>query len=126
QRRPACEIGHIFDMTRSHHSSVVDRNIHEHFIEFYVLLCMGVYKVMILKARDRQYRRPIQLRIIKSIDKMKTAWTRGCKTYAKLAGVFRIGACHEGGRLLVPHLNESDPVGALSERLHDSIDAVPR
>jgi len=38
----------------------------------------------------------------------------------------RVGARHECGGFFMPNLNEPDLIGALSQRLHDSVDAVAR
>src|SRR5215813_6878776 len=67
QSRTACKIRNTFDMTSPHNTSVVNRDIHEHLVQLDILLCMCLDKIMILKARDRQNRRPIELRIVQTV-----------------------------------------------------------
>src|SRR5438477_13034096 len=55
---------------------------------------------------------------------MDATGSRGRDTHSELARVLRIGACHEGGRFLVSHLDETNLVLPFPERLHDPIDPV--
>ena len=67
QRSPACKICDILDMAWSHDTRVVNRHIHEYLIQFDILLGMRVHEIVVLKSRDRQNRRAIQLRVIQAI-----------------------------------------------------------
>src|SRR5262245_46963347 len=57
---------------------------------------------------------------------MNAAWSRSSEAASQLPGMLGIAAGHEGGRLLVPHLNETDFVLPFAKRLHDAVDAVTR
>src|SRR5438094_1857970 len=49
----------------------------------------------------------------------------GCgQTAAQLSGMLRVGASHERGGFLVPHLYEPNHILPLAEGFHDSVDAV--
>jgi hypothetical protein len=114
------------DMVRTHDTRVVNGDVHEYLVEFHVLLRMGVNQVVILQARDGQNRLAVKLRVVQTVQQMQPARSGCCEANAELACVFRISACHEGGALFVADLNESNLVGSLAERFHDSVDAVAR
>jgi hypothetical protein len=51
---------------------------------------------------------------------------RKWRPHPELSSVFRVGARHECGSFFVANLNEPDLIGALSKRLHNSVDTVAR
>jgi hypothetical protein len=55
---------------------------------------------------------------------MNPARARSGKAYTELSSVFRVRAGHECGGFFMAHLNEPDFVGAISQRFHDSVDAI--
>src|SRR3954463_2710718 len=57
---------------------------------------------------------------------MNATWTRGGEANAQAPGELGIAAGHQRRRFLVAHLYEADAVLALSQRLHDAVDAVAR
>lgn len=54
------------------------------------------------------------------------AWRRSTPPADARAGRFGVGAGHEGGGFLVPHLQEADAVLTHAQRLHDAVNAVAR
>jgi hypothetical protein len=57
---------------------------------------------------------------------MDAARTRGCETHAEFAGVLRVGARGEGGRLFMAHLDESNFVLANAKSFDDTVHAIAR
>ena len=55
---------------------------------------------------------------------MDAAWTRSDDAAAESTRKLGIAAGGKGRRLLVPHLDEADPVLTLAKRLDDAIDAI--
>jgi hypothetical protein len=55
---------------------------------------------------------------------MNAAWTRGGEANPQSPGELGIAAGHQGRRLLMTHLHEADAVLALSQRLHDAVNAI--
>lgn len=105
---------------------VVGRHIDEKLVQLDILLAVSVDEVVVLKPRDRQHRLSIQFRVIKTVQQMNAARAGSGQAHTQLPGVFRVGARHKCGSLFMPNLNEPDLIGALSQRLHDSVDAVAR
>src|SRR5438132_14371909 len=56
---------------------------------------------------------------------MQPSRTRSCKANTKPACVFCVSTSHTSRCYFVADLNKPNFVGALSERLHDSVDAIP-
>jgi hypothetical protein len=84
---------------------------------------------VVRKAGDRDHGGAVELRVVETVEQMHAAGTRGRETAADAAGPFRVRAGHEGGGLLVSHLDESDRRRLLarvlaSQRFHDPVDAV--
>jgi hypothetical protein len=122
----AGERGHVLHVRRSHDALAVDRDVGEDAVEIDVLLREGADQIVKVMPGDRENRLPVELRVIQPVQQMQPARSGGGKTDAELAGVLRIRAGHERGRLLVPDLNEPDRVLALPERFHDAVDSVAR
>ena len=91
-----------------------------------ILLGAGLYQVMIGQAGDRQHRRPVELGVIKPVQQMDAARTRGREATPDFAGPFGVGAGHEGGALLMADLDKADTILAGPQRFHDAIDTVAR
>src|ERR671937_348219 len=72
-------------------------------------------------AGYRNHRRAICLGVVQACQEMNSAWPRCCDTRAKLAGVFCVGTCHEGGRFFVANEHESYLMSAASERIDKAV-----
>ena len=81
---------------------------------------------MKMVAGDGENRLPVQLRVIQPVQKMDPSRPGRGQAHAQLACIFRVSACHECSRFLMSDLDETDFVFALPERLHNSVNAVPR
>src|SRR5262249_13447634 len=92
----------------------------------HVLLRVRLNKIVILQTGDCQHRRAVQFCIIEAIQEVQATWTRSCKAHSELSGVLAISTRHESSRFFVTNLYESNFVRSLPERLHDSVDTVPR
>src|ERR1700740_2439485 len=57
---------------------------------------------------------------------MDCAWARGGKADSQIASEFGVAARHEGGHLLVPHLDEIETVTRAVEGADEPVDAVAR
>src|SRR5579872_3664888 len=68
----------------------------------------------------------IESRIIETIQKVYGAWAGSRQANTDLAGEFGMGARHERGHLLVPHLNEVEQVASAVERRYNSGNTVAR
>src|SRR5438874_6279013 len=55
---------------------------------------------------------------------MDAARAGGCQTAAQFSGVLGVGASHECGGFLMPHLYEANRILPFAERFHDAVDAV--
>ena len=66
----------------------------------------------------------IELGVIEAVEKMNGAGPRRREADARLAGELGVGARHESGHLLVPHLHVVDLVGERGERDVDAVDPV--
>ncbi|EHK75787.1 phospholipase [Sinorhizobium meliloti CCNWSX0020] len=124
ERRPAGKVREVFHVGCVVHLRVVDGDVFEDAGEIDVLLGECLDQVMILHAGDREHRHLVQLRIVEAGQQICAARARCGEADAESAGEFGIGACHEGGRLLVAHGNEPDAILPPPERLHDAVDAV--
>jgi hypothetical protein len=122
----AGELHHVFHMRRPHNAGVVDTNIHEQLVELDVLLGVGVHKVVILQASDGEHGRAVELGVVEPVQQMNATWTRGGEVNAQSPGELGIAAGHQSRRLLMTYLHEADTVLALSQRLHDAVDAIAR
>src|SRR5881409_3367711 len=66
----------------------------------------------------------IELRVVKTVEKVNRSRSGCCHADAGLAGEFRVCAGHECGHLLVAHLDEIDFAFGALERAHDAVDSV--
>lgn len=103
---------------------IIDRDIVEHAGQVDVLLGKGLDQVVILRPGDGKHRHLVELGIVEARQQMRAAGSGRCETYAELSGELGIGTRHEGGRFLMPDLDEPDPILALAQRLHDAVDAI--
>src|SRR6185503_7855354 len=56
---------------------------------------------------------------------MDAAGTRSGQTNSQIPRVFRICAGHEGSGFFMTHMDKTNVIPALPQRLHDSVNAVP-
>ena len=64
KRRPASELYCVLDMLGPHDADVVDRDIHEEFVQLHILLRECVQKIVKLQAGYREYRLAVELGVI--------------------------------------------------------------
>ena len=69
---------------------------------------MRIDQIVKVMAGDRENRLAVELRIVQAVEQMDAARPRGRQADTQLAGVFGVGAGHEGRRFLVAHLDEAD------------------
>src|SRR5581483_8220899 len=87
---------------------------------------MRFNQIMEMMAGDRQDRLPIELGIIQTIQQMNASRAGGGHAHTQPPGIFRITAGHESGRLLMPHLQETQLVAMGAQRFHNAIDTISR
>src|SRR5437667_364647 len=80
----------------------------------------GVDQIAVMVPRDRQNRLPVDLGVVEPVQQMDPARTRGGDADPEPAGIFGVSAGHEGRRLLVPDLDETDFILALPQRLDEA------
>ena len=68
----------------------------------------------------------VELRVVEAVQQVDRARPRGGEADADLARPLRVRARHERGHLLVPGLDELDPVTEAFERADDRVDPVAR
>ena len=66
----------------------------------------------------------VELRVIQPVQQVDRAGTGGGDAHADLAGELGVGAGHERGHLLMPHLHEVELVAGPVERADQAVDAV--
>ena len=76
-RRAASKLGHVLDMRRPHDARIVDADIHEELVQLHVLLGVGVEKIVELKSGNRDHRSAVELGVVKAVQQVDAARTRG-------------------------------------------------
>jgi hypothetical protein len=66
----------------------------------------------------------IHLRVVEAIQQVNGAGSRGGQAYAEIASELGVGARHERGHLLMPHLHEIELVAGAGKRADEAIDPV--
>jgi len=79
---------------------------------------------VILHSSDGQDWLLVELGIVEPVQKMDSAWPGGREADPKLTGELGVGAGHEGSRLLVANLDETNPVLRCAQRLDDAVDTI--
>src|SRR5690242_7364541 len=77
-------------------------------------------------ASNGEHGRAVKFCVIKSVEQMNAPRAGSSEAHSKLAGVFGVTAGHKSRSLLVAHLDETNLVLGLAQRLDDSVDAVAR
>ena len=77
-----------------------------------------------LLPHDRQHRQMVELCVIESGYKVRSARTRGREAHAKLTREFRVGARHESSHFLMARPNERNLVPSSVERPKYAVNAV--
>ena len=124
ERRAAGQIGDAAHVRRPHDALAIGGNIGENSVQIDVLLGVGADQIVKGVAGDGQDGLVVHLCVVKPVEQMDAAGTGGGQADAELPGVFGVGAGHEGGGLLVSHVNEADLLLALAQRFHDAVDSV--
>jgi hypothetical protein len=125
QRRPAREARDVFHVCGAHDAARVDADVLEDAVQVHVLLRMRVDEIVVMVPGDGEDGLPVELGVVKTVEQVKSTWSRGGDAHAEPSGVLGIRAGHEGGRLLVAGLNEPDVLTSRAEGFHDAVDAVP-
>ena len=124
ERRAAGEFDDVLGVGRTHDAAVIDAHVHEQLVELDILLGVGVQQIMVLKARDGDDGLAVELSVVETVEEVDAAGTRGGNAGAEPSRPLGVGAGHEGGGLLVAHLDEADLLLLLPQRLDDAVDAV--
>ena len=103
-------VHHVVDVGRPHDALVVDGHVHEQLVEVHVLLVVRADQVVEGVPGDRQHRLAVALGVVQAVEQVDAAGAGGRQADAEPAGVLGVAAGGEGGRLLVPHLDELDLV----------------
>jgi len=126
ERGAAGEVRDVGDVGGTHHSRVVDGDVHEQPVEIDVLLGMGVDEVVVGVPRHREHGLAVELRVVEAVQEVDPAGPGSGETDTEPARVLGPAARHEGGGLLVPDVDETDPRAVLPQRFHDPVDPVAR
>jgi hypothetical protein len=87
------------------------------------LLVAQLYQPAFVRDCDARHGGP-ELGIVEPVEKMDAAGA-GCRdANTEPAGPLGVATSHEGGRLLVPDLNEADAILLLAQGLDDPVDPV--
>ena len=97
-------------MRAAHHAVVVTGDIDEKLVELNVLLLECAGYVIELHAGNGKNGLLIHLGVIKAVEQMNAAGTRGGETNTEPAGELRVRAGHECRRFLVPDVDKADLV----------------
>ena len=124
ERRAAAGVDDRLHVARAHDLLVVDRDVFEERQQVDFLLVLRAEKIVIRLTGDREHRRAIHLGVVQSVEEMDRARTRRRETDAKLPRVFCVAARHERRGFFVADLDERQTILPLTQRLHDSVDAV--
>jgi hypothetical protein len=90
-----------------------------------LLLIAAAERHAALLSNDRDDRLTVELRVVEPVQEMDRAGAGRGEADARLARELRVGARHEGRHLLVPHLDELEPLAGRSpEREDDAVDPV--
>jgi hypothetical protein len=122
----AREVGNIFNVSWPHDALIKDTNIHEQLVERDVLLRVCANEIVILKASNREHRLVVELRVVKSIQKVNPPWPGGRETDTQFARELGITAGHERSSLFMANLDKADLVFMRAQGFHDAVDSVAR
>ncbi len=127
ERDPQRAIDHVSQLLgRRDHLAVLARDVLEEREEIDLLLVAAAERGQRLLADDRDDGLVVELRVVEAVQEMDRARAGGRQADADLAGELRVRTRHEGGHLLVAHLDELHPLLGARERAHDPVDAVAR
>src|SRR5438874_8413410 len=111
-------------MVWPHHAFVVHARVHKKFIEGDILLGVSSDQIVKLQTGDCEHGLVIKFCVVKAVQEMNSAGTRGRQAHTKPAGEFGIAARHESRRLFMAHLDEMDFVLMSAKSFHDSIYSI--
>lgn len=89
-----------------------------------LLLVVAPERHSLLLADDREHRLAIQLRVVKTVQKMDRPGSRRRQAHAHLSGELRVPACHERRGLLVSDLDELRVAIGARQRAKEPVDSV--
>lgn len=118
------QVTHLFG--RRGHVHIFVGDVLEQGDEVHFLLVMPAERHPRLLAHEGDDRLMIELRVVQPVQEVDGAGARRREADADLAGELRMRARHERGELLVPRLDEANPIARAIESAHDAVDAVPR
>jgi hypothetical protein len=104
---------------------VLVRDVLEQRLQIDLLLVFAAHRGAIGLADDGDHRLVIHLRVVEPVEQVDRARTGGGDADADLARELGVGAGHEGGHLLVPHLDELQLLDG-AKRVDHAQDAVAR
>jgi hypothetical protein len=113
------------NLRRVHRGLGEHRDVREQRVEVDLLLVAAAERHPTLLADDRDHGLPVQLRVVQPVQQVDRARPRGRQADPRLPSELRVSAGHEGRHLLVPDLDELQPLACLApEREHDAVDPV--
>jgi hypothetical protein len=109
---------------RRAHLDVVAGDVLEQAEQVDLLLVVAAERRPFLLADDRDHGRVIEPGVVQAVQEVDRARAGGRHAHARLAGELGVRARHEGGDLLVRHLDEREALLGARERAQDAVDAV--
>jgi hypothetical protein len=100
------------------------RDVLEQRDEVDLLLVVGAERGARLLADDRDDRLLVELRVVEAVEEMDRSGPRRGHADPEVVGELGVGGRREGGDLLVPDLDELEPVADVVEGAEQSVDAV--
>src|SRR5207245_5142610 len=79
-----------------------------------------------MKSRDGEHRCAFTLRVVEPIEKMNATGTQSRDAYPQTTRIFRMRTSHPSRSFLVARLDKPNSFAALTQRLHNAVDAVSR
>src|SRR3954471_344430 len=124
QCMPARFIGQHLNLIWIDDFLVINSYVRKEVDHVHFLLKVAAFQIRVGLSRDREDGRLIKLGIIKTIQQMNAAWSRGRKTTSEFACVFRIATRHKGGGLFMSDLNKTNLILASAQGFDDSVYAI--
>jgi hypothetical protein len=111
-------------MLRRHQPLVVGGDVLEQVILVDVLQVMRADQIVIGHPGDRQHRRAVDLRIVKTVEQVHRPRRRGREHDAEPAGEFGVAAGGQRRGFIVSAMDKADLVLGAAQRFDKTIDAV--
>ena len=120
------QVSNILNMRGPHNTFVEHGDIHEEFVERYILLCECTDKIVKLQARDCQNWLVVEFGIVETVQKMYSSRTGSSEADTKPACDLRVPASHKCRGFLMSNLDETNLLFVGAEGFHNAVDSVPR